>query len=59
MANRRDYIEDVNGDLLISNGDFAIGNSDEQHIKDTIVAFSGWWKENPSDGVGIDSHVLF
>ncbi len=57
MAKRRDYIEDNNNDLLIVNGDFRVGDSDEQHIKDTIVAFSGWWKENASDGVGIDSFV--
>lgn len=34
-------------------GDFLIVASDEQHIIDTINAFPGWWKENPSDGVGL------
>lgn len=57
MAKRRDYIEYGVGDLVISNGDFSIGDSDEQHIKDTIVSFAGWWKDNVSDGVGIDSFV--
>lgn len=54
---RRDYIENNNNDLLIVNGDFYVGDSDEQHIKDTIVAFGGWWKQNIYDGVGIDSFV--
>ena len=33
-------------------GDFVIGASDEQHIKDTVNAFPGWWKQYPADGVG-------
>jgi hypothetical protein len=40
------YIDPLTGDLQI-------GESDEQHIMDTIAAFPGWWKENPADGVGI------
>lgn len=35
----------MHNDLLIRNGDFVIGESDEQHIMDTINAFPGWWKE--------------
>jgi hypothetical protein len=44
-------------DLLIQNGDFAIAESDPQHIADTINAFPGWWKENPADGVGIFQYI--
>lgn len=40
-------------DLLIENGDFAIGESDAQHIADNMNAFPGWWKEYPADGVGV------
>ena len=40
-------------DLYISNGDFAISESDNQHIADTLNAFPGWWKENPADGIGV------
>lgn len=57
MENRYDYIQDSLGDLLIKNGDFVIDVSDEQHIQDTIIAYSGWWKENVNDGVGIESFV--
>lgn len=40
-------------DLQIKNGDLVIGESDAQHVMDTINSFPGWWKENPIDGVGI------
>jgi hypothetical protein len=46
-----------NNDLLIQDGDFVIGQSDEQHIVDTINAFPGWWKQNPADGVGLLQYV--
>jgi hypothetical protein len=42
-------------DLVFRGGDFLISQSDEQHIEDTINAFQGWWKMNPTDGVGIRS----
>jgi len=40
-------------DLLVKDGDFAISESDIQHIADTMNAFPGWWKEHPADGIGI------
>lgn len=45
------------GDLVISNGDFKIGESDKQHIQDTITAYAGWWKQYPADGVGLTSYL--
>jgi hypothetical protein len=42
-----------NNDLLIVNGDFAIAESDSQHIADTLNAFPGWFKEFPQDGIGV------
>lgn len=44
-------------DLVIKNGDFVIGESDSQHIEDSINAYAGWWKEHPQDGVGIFSYL--
>ena len=43
-----------NDDLVIDpvTGDFVSAPSDEQHIKDTINAFPGWWKQYPADGIG-------
>ena len=52
MAKRYDILLD-NNDLLFMDGDLVIGESDEQHIIDTVNAFPGWWKEYPLDGVGI------
>jgi hypothetical protein len=50
---RKDFGLDKNNDLLFSNGDFVIIESDQQHIADTINSYVGWWKEFPIDGVGI------
>ena len=47
----------VDNDLLIMNGDFAIQESDANHIADTINAFPGWWKNYPEDGVGIFQYL--
>lgn len=42
-----------NNDLIFANGDLVIGESDYQHIADTLNSFPGWWKEYPLDGVGL------
>lgn len=48
----------VGNDLYIDpiEGDFDPSVADEQHIMDNITDFPGWWKEFPSDGVGIFSY---
>lgn len=56
MANNLD-IALFQNDLQIRDGDFVIGESDEQHVADTINAFPGWWKEFPADGVGIFAYL--
>jgi hypothetical protein len=50
---------DGNDDLYIdpNTGDFVIVASDEQHIKDTVNAFPGWWKQNPADGIGARAYL--
>lgn len=48
---------DADGDLLIQNGDFVVGPSDPQHIKDIINSFPGWWKRTPTVGVGIFQYL--
>lgn len=42
---------DSDGDLLIKDGDFVIGPSDEQHIKDILNSVPGWFKEFPLVGI--------
>ena len=56
MAAFSDFLLDDDGDILIQNGDFVIGLSDENHIQDLIESFVGWWKEFPSVGVGIKQY---
>ena len=53
MAVRTDIQLTDDNELVFLNGDLAIGESDQQHIKDTINASPGWWKEFPTDGVDV------
>lgn len=41
-------------DLVIENGDFVIGDSDEQHQRDILKAYKGEFKASPEVGVGIE-----
>lgn len=50
----KDILLDSKGDLLIQNGDFVIGESDNQHQLDIITAAKGEFKEFPEIGVGIN-----
>ena len=49
----KDLLLNKNGDLLIKNGDFVIGESDNQHQLDILLAEKGEFKEYPEIGVGI------
>jgi len=57
MADRYDIQSDDKGDFLLFNEDFVYDVSDDQHIEDTINSYPGWWKENFSDGVGIQDFL--
>lgn len=52
-----DFQLDNDGDLLIQNGDFVLGSSDEQHIIDIINSMPGDWKEHPLLGVGLITYL--
>lgn len=58
MANVRDIKLTPDGDFLDdlfinpNTGDFLAADSDTQHVKDIIHSWVGWWKENPTLGVG-------
>ena len=54
MASRYDIALN-NNDPLADGGDFVCAVSDDQHIIDTLNAFPGWWKQDPQDGIGIQS----
>jgi len=51
-----DFLYDDNNDLLISNGDLAIGESDMQHVQDLLLAFPGHYKNSPLSGVGLPAY---
>lgn len=48
-----DLLLDHNNALVIENGDFMIGRSDEQHQKHILLANKGEYKAHPEVGVGI------
>lgn len=50
----KDILLDENNDLLIKDGDFVIGESDNEHIKSILIANKGEWKEFPELGVGME-----
>jgi hypothetical protein len=53
----RTDIQLLDNDLVIQNNDLVIGESDDQHIEDTINSGPGWWKENYTDGVNIRQYL--
>ena len=54
----RDILFDFdNNDLEISNGDFVIGNSDQQNVQNIIQAHKGQFYQTPLIGVGILSEM--
>ena len=54
-----DILLDEDGDIDVSaDGDFKVGESDEQHIMLLINTYPGNWKEFPTAGVGIRDYIL-
>jgi len=54
---RVDILHDECGNILIKNGDFKIGASDEQHIADIFILHQGEIKEFPLCGFGAMQYV--
>jgi len=52
-----DIILDDNLDLLIANGDFVVGDSDEQTQELILIATQGAFRESPLTGVGIVNYL--
>lgn len=53
MGNQKDILLDENNDLLIKNGDFAVGESEEQEIKMILQAVKNDYKQFPELGVDL------
>lgn len=54
---RNDILVDENNEIIIVNGDFALGESDHQHVKHIVEAFKGEYKANPLVGFGVISYL--
>ena len=54
---RQDILRDENGGLLFANGDFAIGQSDQQHVLDILDIQPGELKEFPLAGFGVINYI--
>jgi hypothetical protein len=57
MAQRTDIKLDANGDLPITQNAWQSVASDNQHIADCIYSFAGWWKQFPTNGVGVQTYL--
>lgn len=53
----KDFLTDDDNILLINNGDFLIGESEDQHIEAILRSEKGHWKETPFLGVGISKAI--
>ncbi|AXT59699.1 hypothetical protein D1816_04785 [Aquimarina sp. AD10] len=53
----KDFKLDNNRDLVIKNGDFAIGDTDQQNIELLLLSHKGSFKEHPILGVGITDYL--
>lgn len=54
---RKGILLSDNGDLLITNGNLTIGDSDDQNVTSILSAVKGEIKENPLLGVGLINYV--
>ncbi len=53
----KDIIIDDFGDLVFSNGDLKVGDSDPQHAVLLVNTMAGSWKQYPTAGVGIIQYL--
>jgi hypothetical protein len=50
---REDILLDVTGDLAVLNGDFVIGDANQQNVELILKTSPGEWKRNPTVGAGL------
>ncbi|GAA4825599.1 hypothetical protein [Algivirga pacifica] len=53
----KDILLNENNELLIVNGDFVVGEADEQNIRLNLVSHKGDWRQHPEAGFGIDRFI--
>jgi hypothetical protein len=54
---RQDILRHENGGLAFANGDFATGQSDQQHVEDILDLQPGELKEFPLAGFGAINYI--
>jgi hypothetical protein len=52
-----DFTLDGDGDLLIEDGDFVLSHSDPTHQEHILKSYTGFWRNAPLVGVGINQYV--
>ena len=52
-----DIILDANSDFIEENGDFKVGDNDNNLIFYNVVAHKGHYRTSPTIGVGIDKYL--
>jgi len=57
MAIAKDILTDSAGDLQIANGDFVVGNSDQQHVLDLLEGGVGHYKQFPLACIGVFKYL--
>lgn len=53
---RQDILLDDNQNPQVSGGDFATGDSDDQHVELLLMTTPGQWKESPLVGIGLQKN---
>lgn len=53
----KDYLHDDDGDLLVENGDFVVGESTLQHQNLLLKMSKGDLRQFPKTGVGVDDFL--
>lgn len=56
QSNRKDILASESDNLLIANGDFVVGESNDQHIRHIIMGNAGDYPEKPKLGVGFQRY---
>lgn len=54
---RKDFLRNDTGELLFANGDFMVGQSDQQHVEDLLDLQPGEIKEFPLAGFGAINYI--
>ncbi|MEI7487044.1 MAG: hypothetical protein WCJ72_06470 [Chryseobacterium sp.] len=54
---RKDIVVDNNNEIIITDGDFSIGQSHQQHVQHIVDAFEGEYKASPLIGFGVEKYL--